>query len=310
MKPQRVLGKGLSALIPDADGSGRLGDKEVRMLPLTAILSNPDQPRKIFDDNSLHGLAESIGQVGVLQPVLVRRLKVTEGEDGISPAMLRGPGASYRLVAGERRVRAAKLAGVQEIPAIVCTYEETEALRIALLENIQREDLGPLEEAAAYRRLLEAYGATQEELAAMLGKNRSSVTNLLRLLTLENEIQAMLATGELTRGHAKALLGLPAGPERVRLARLCRSRGLSVRECERRVQGAGAGRKSRRHRRRAAAEDPAVRALQERAERVLGAPVQIERDARSGHGVLSIRFFSDAELERLLEAMGIDPDLS
>ncbi len=310
MKPQRVLGKGLSALIPDADGGGRLGDKEVRMLPLTAILSNPDQPRKSFDDSSLTGLAESIGQVGVLQPVLVRRLKPAEGGAGGGPAAARLQGTSYRLVAGERRVRAAKLAGVIEIPAIVCTYEETESLRIALLENIQREDLGPLEEAVAYRRLLEAYGATQEELAAMLGKSRSGVANLLRLLTLEEEIQTMLAAGELTRGHAKALLGLPAGPERIRLARLCRSRGLSVRECERRVQGAGSARKARRRRRRVVTEDPAVRALQERAERALGAPVQIERDARSGHGVLSIRFFSDAELERLLEAMGVDTNLS
>jgi ParB family chromosome partitioning protein len=144
----------------------------------------------------------------------------------------------------------------------------------------------------------------------MLGKSRSGVANRLRILSLEEEIRTMLAAGELTRGHAKALLGLPAGPERIRLARLCRSRGLSVRECERRVQGAGSARKTRRRRRRVLAEDPAVRALRERAERILGAPVQIERDARSGHGVLSIRFFSDAELERLLEAMGVDTDLS
>ena len=343
MKPNRVLGKGLSALIPGAEGLGRLGEREVRMLPVSSISLNPLQPRKSFDDNSLNELAQSVGQVGILQPLLVRRLRPSEvagaqafvltpdvlpavapdpagGDPGQTPPRAPAAGTvpraaaapAYCLVAGERRLRAAHLAGMAEVPCIVCTYEDTEALRVALLENIQREDLNPVDEAAAYQRLLDAYGATQDELAGMLGKNRSSVANSLRLLALEADILEMLRGHEISRGHAKALLALEDGRARVRLARLCRTRGLSVRDCERRVQGLLAGRKGGRARRRPAAaeETREVRALRERAEEHLGAPVHIEREARSGHGTIAIRFFSDDDLERLLGRMGVDTDLS
>jgi ParB family chromosome partitioning protein len=326
MKTNRVLGKGLSALIQGAEDTVRLGDKQVKMVRVVDVAANPLQPRKSFDDNSLQELADSIARVGILQPVLVRRLAPGEtavgplpkqagsaaatSEVGTSKTPIAGSGPRYFLVAGERRVRAARLAGVEEIPAIVCSYKETEALKIALLENIQREDLGPIEEATAYRDLLDAYGATQDELAEMLGKNRSSIANLLRLLTLEPEIQALLQARDLTRGHAKALLGLPSSEARVQLARLCRSRGLSVRECERRVQVLLRGRRRRRRQAQASAERPEVKALRERAEQVLGSPVRIERDAKTGKGALTIRFFSDTDLERLLEIMGVDTNLS
>lgn len=322
MRGQRVLGKGLSALIQGADLGGRLGDREVRLLPIEAVGLNPHQPRKSFKEDGLRELAASVGQVGVLQPVLVRRLKDGEspvlahlaGEEGTAAAAAPDAAPSYCLVAGERRLRAARLAGVREIPAIVCTYEETEALKIALLENIQREDLDPIDEASAYRDLLERLGATQEELAAMLGKNRSSVANSLRLLALAPEIQQMLRAGEISRGHAKALLGLGDAEARLRLARLCRSRGLSVRECEHRVllQGASPRRAARKRRREQASAEESleVRALRERAERELGAPVTIQRNAADGRGSLIIRFFSDSDLERILAFMGIDTDLS
>ena len=322
MKQGRVLGKGLSALIAGAEESGRLGEREVRHLALSTIGLNRDQPRKSFDENSLHELAASVRQVGILQPVLVRRLR--SGETAARLSDLPGgppneaPGdPAYCVVAGERRVRAARLAGLPEVPVIICTYEETEALRVALLENIQREDLNALEEAAAYRRLLDAYGATQEELATLLGKNRSTVTNTLRLLALEEEIQQLLRDGAITRGHAKALLSVPDAAARLRLARLCRARGLSVRECERRAQalaaGEGPGRPRGGRKRSAVAggeETREVRALRERAERYLGAPVVIERDAKTKHGVIAVRFFSDDDLERVLAAMGVDADLS
>lgn len=322
MKQGRVLGKGLSALIPGAEGPGRLGEREVCRLALSVIGLNPNQPRKSFDENRLGELADSIGQVGVLQPVLVRRLRADETVarltdlPGGPPAETPGDPA-YCVVAGERRVRAARLAGLSEVPAIICTYEETEALRVALLENIQREDLNALEEAAAYRRLLDAYGATQEELATMLGKNRSTVTNTLRLLVLDEEIQQLLRDGGITRGHAKALLSVPDATARLRLARLCRARGLSVRECERRAQVlvmGGAPRPPRGGRKRGAAaageETREVRALRERTERHLGAPVVIERDAKTKHGVITVRFFADDDLERVLTAMGVNADLS
>lgn len=313
MNRNKVLGKGLSALIKGADLSGAPQEEKgasISLLPLEEIGFNPQQPRKKFDDASLDELAASLKQVGILQPVLVQRL--VSGDEASQHPESDAPGSvlRYRVVAGERRVRAARLAGLKEVPALIHTYEETEILKVALLENIQREDLGPVEEARAYRDLMDSYGATQEELAEMLGKKRSSVANMLRILTLEKEILTLLEDGKITRGHAKALLGMNAGPARLALAKLCHNRGLSVRECERRVQAGGA-RPSRpsRKKKQAAAVDPAVRALQERAERVFGSPVEISRSPRDGKGALAIRFYSDDDLIRLLKLMGVDTEL-
>lgn len=324
---KNVLGKGLSALIQGADLKGvpplapeaaLAGQPPAGApaghplkLPLAHIGVNPDQPRKIFHDNELLELADSIRQVGVLQPVLVRRLGPGEratrapGEEGSTAPL------EYCVVAGERRVRAAKLAGLSEVPVLLVSYAQTEALKVALLENIQREDLGPVEEATAYRQLMNEYGATQEEVAAMLGRNRSTVANLLRLLTLEDEILDLLQDGHITTGHGKALLGLPPGPARVALAKMCRARGLSVRDCEKRVRAGGArpARKSAKKRGAAGADDPTLRALVQRAEAVYGSPVAIERDPKTGKGQVSVRFFNDADLIRLLQIMGVDTEL-
>ncbi|MCB1184005.1 ParB/RepB/Spo0J family partition protein [bacterium] len=324
MSKNRVLGKGLSALLNGADLKGMPlpaaatapgaaaadAGATVREVALEAIGFNPDQPRKLFDNNKLEELAESIRQVGVLQPVLVRPLaageKAQPHPDSTTPAAQ----LAYVVVAGERRVRASRLAGLAKVPVLTCTYEETEALKIALLENIQREDLGPIEEAEAYRGLMDAYGATQEELAAMLGKSRSGVANMVRLLTLEPEIRALLQAGSISRGHAKALLGLPEGPARLQLAKLCASRGLSVRDCEQRVQAGGAKPKRRPKRRSGGSqEDPFVRELAGRAEAVYGSPVAIERDAKTGKGAIQVRFYSDDDLVRLLKIMGVDTEL-
>ncbi len=314
MNARSRLGKGLSALIQGADQVARIGDKEVLEIRLDSIEFNPDQPRKNIDDAKLQELAASIREVGVLQPVLVR--KASTGEDAEDET---GPGSrpggdrtTYSLVAGERRVRAARLAGLDKMPALVCGYEETEALKIALLENIQREDLGPVEEATAYRDLVEAYGATQEELASMLGKSRSGIANSLRLLSLQQEILALLEAGSLTRGHAKVLLGVENETFRVSLARLCGRRGLSVRECEQRAKRGPAGtrRKTRRKATTPSGESGAIRALRERCEAVLGTPVRIDCEAGSGKGTVNIRFFSNDDLERVLQKMGVDTDLS
>ncbi len=312
MAKNRVLGKGLSALIhnasapmTDINGEGPY----IQKVPVDDLVFNPDQPRKVFKKDKLEELAASLKDVGVLQPVLVRALR---SDENMSPATPGGPAPRFVVVAGERRVRAARLAGLADVPVVTCSYEETEALRIALLENIQRENLGPIEEAEAYQGLLQAYGATQEELADMLGKIRSTVANSLRLLTLEEEIRQLVEDGTLTRGHAKALLAVNAGEERLRLARLCRSRGLSVREVERRAQGAAMARRRSRRRRPgsggAAHETPEVRAFRERAEAHFGSPVSIERDGK-GKGRVSISFFDDGDLERLLSMMGLSVDL-
>ncbi len=313
MSKNKVLGKGLSALIKGADLSGPASEKGsgtlVSLIPLEEIGFNPNQPRKKFDTGNLEELADSLKQVGILQPVLIQKLRAgemaTQHPDSTAPAS----GLRYRVVAGERRVRAARMAGLTEVPALINTYEETEILKVALLENIQREDLGPVEEAEAYRELMDSYGATQEELAEMLGKKRSSVANMLRVLTLEKDILSLLEDGKISRGHAKALLGMAPGPGRLQLAKLCHSRGLSVRECERRVQAGGA-RPSRPGRRtKVVAQDPAVRALQERAEQVFGSPVEIQRDGKKGKGSLAVRFYSDDDLVRLLKIMGVDTEL-
>ncbi len=316
MGNNRRLGKGLAALIKGADLGGAptpaMGDTGVQKVPLEEIGFNVNQPRKVFDTNKLDELADSISQVGVLQPVLVRRLntgeKVKQHPDSEAPLS----SVLYGVVAGERRVRACRLAGLTEVPAIVCTYEETEALKVALLENIQREDLGPVEEGEAYRNLMDSYGATQEELASMLGKKRSSVANMLRILTLEKEILVSLQEGHISRGHAKALLGMPAGAARIQLAKLCHSRGLSVRDCERRVQVGGGKpkRKSTAVKKSATAEEsPVIREFTSLAEQKFGTPVTIERNSNDGKGEISIRFYSDSDLVRLLQLMDIDTDI-
>ncbi len=303
MSRNRVLGKGLSALIQGADLTGVpvsvADDAIVRRLQLEEIGFNPHQPRKTFNDNSLEELADSIKQVGILQPVLVRRLMdgkdVTQHPDSeVDPARL-----EYCVVAGERRVRAARLAGLDKVPALVCTYAETEALKVALLENIQREDLDPVEEAVAF----------QEEVAEMLGKKRSTVANTLRLLTLEPEVLDLLRERSIRRGHAKALLGMPPGPARVQLARLCASRGLSVREAEQRAQLVGHSPRRKRKPRQAAPEDPVVAALRRRTEEKYGSPVTVQRDARTGKGTIGLRFYDDDDFIRLLKIMGVDTEL-
>lgn len=315
MSKNKVLGKGLSALIKGADLTGMPGGKNsgtsVSLIPLDEIGFNPNQPRKNFDTDSLEELANSLKQVGVLQPVLVQVLRegetATQHPDSAASAL----SMKYSVVAGERRVRAARLAGLKEVPALIHSYEETEVLKVALLENIQREDLGPVEESRAYRDLMDSYGATQEELAEMLGKKRSSIANMLRVLTLEKGILNILEEGKISRGHAKALLGMAPGPSRLQLAKLCVSKGLSVRECERRVQAGGAkpSRTPRRKKGKAGGDDPAVRALTARTEQVFGSPVEILRSAKDGKGSLSIRFYSDDDLIRVLKLMGVDTEL-
>jgi len=313
MTRDRVLGKGLSALIKAADlkgvPSGTDSVDGVPRIPLDAIGFNPLQPRKIFDTNKLEELSDSVRQVGILQPVLVRELRSDEHVTRHPDAQTMSP-LQYCVVAGERRVRAARMAGMTEVPALICSYEETEALKVALLENIQREDLGPVEEAEAYHDLMQSYGATQEELAEMLGKKRSTVANMLRILTLEADILTLLQVGDISRGHAKALLGMPPGPARLQLAKLCNSKDLSVRECERRVQAGGAKPPRKKARpKKAVPEDPALRALTTRAESVFGTPVAIDRNASDGKGSVNIRFYSDEDLMRVLKIMGVDTQL-
>jgi ParB family chromosome partitioning protein len=207
------LGKGLGALIP-AEVSG--GSTELLEIPLTDIEPNPHQPRSVFDEESLTGLAASITEMGVLQPVLVRPV----GDE------------RYELIAGERRWRAAKRAGLATVPAIVRAVDEVTSVEQALVENLHRADLNPLEEAAAFQQLIEDFGLTHDDLATRVGKSRAAITNTLRLMQLPPAVQRMIADGELSAGHARAILGTPDRAFQEALARRAAKEGMSVRDVE------------------------------------------------------------------------------
>ncbi|MFT3852040.1 MAG: ParB/RepB/Spo0J family partition protein [Ilumatobacteraceae bacterium] len=218
------LGKGLGALIPADAAAGGAGDvARLEELPVGSILPNPHQPRVHFDEETLAELSASIRELGVLQPVLVRPL-----DDG-----------TYQLVAGERRWRAARRAGLQLIPAIVRTADDLATVERALVENLHRQDLTPLEEAAAFQQLAEDFGLTHEQIASRVGKSRSAITNTLRLMSLPAAVQHLLADGRLSAGHAKALLGCPDRSLQEQLAKACAAENWSVRMMEEAVRTGG-----------------------------------------------------------------------
>jgi ParB family transcriptional regulator, chromosome partitioning protein len=220
------LGKGLSSLIPPVDGGSTLGEGDGPTLveiPVAEIVANPHQPRVHFDEETLGELAASIAQIGVLQPVLVRRV-----------------GEKYQLIAGERRWRAARRAGLPTVPAVIRTTDDVSAVEQALVENLHRADLTPLEEASAYQQLIEDFDLTHDVVAQRVGKSRSAVTNTLRLLGLPPAVQHLLADGKLSAGHARALLGTPDRSLQERLARQAASEGWSVRTVEEWVRNGGA----------------------------------------------------------------------
>lgn len=282
------LGRGLSALLPEG-GPGQSGVLE---LSLTSILSNPRQPRTHFDDSELDELAASVAQVGVLQPVLVR------------PS---ADGHRYELVAGERRLRAAERAGLTEIPAIVRRTGDEQLLTEALVENIHRTDLDPLEEALAYQQLLEDFGVTHDELARRLGRSRSAISNSLRLLNLPAGIQQHVADRQLTAGHARALLAMTDPDEQQRLAERIIGEGLSVRAVEDEVRRAleapsdpepeGRSSSSGSDRRRSPYED-----LQRRLGDALATKVTITGTRQRGRVVID--YAGTEDLERLLHILG------
>lgn len=274
------LGRGLGALIP-----AEAAVQGYTTIPLGAITPNPQQPRRAMSSEALQGLAASIREVGVLQPVVVRH-----GEE---------PG-TFVLVAGERRWRAASLAGLKEIPALVREGDDVSGLAEALVENIQREDLSPLEEAAAYRQLLEDFGLTHEEVGARVGRSRPAISNTLRLLQLPSSMQGMLARGELSAGHCRALLALDDAGYAEHLAQRAAAEGWPVRRLEEAVRARQEG------------LPPPVRLPRERPAEIvaledwlgerLEAPVDIAYGKRGG-GRLTVRFGSLEDLERIYRAL-------
>jgi ParB family chromosome partitioning protein len=280
---RKVLGRGLEALIPSALGTMDGPQPGVRELPVEDIGANPFQPRSRFDDEAIQELALSIKATGVLQPILVRRL----GDDG------------YQLVAGERRLRAARMAGLVRIPALVRDVSEHEMMELALIENIQREDLNPIDEAKAYHALTEKVGLTHDQISERVGKQRSSITNAMRLLALPPEVREMVSRGTLTAGHARALLGLEAPGDQLAAARYVHAKGFSVRRTEAFVRR----RLRRQHSRPRAARMDGLGEWETKLQQKFSTRVAIAPGRKGGR--VEFEFYNQEDLERLLEAWGV-----
>jgi ParB family transcriptional regulator, chromosome partitioning protein len=277
---RKALGKGLSALIPEPEAQTSPGPTSPAEVPIDALDPNPFQPRAAMDPTRLAELAASIRESGIVQPILVRPR-----------------GERYQIVAGERRFRAAQAAGLATVPVTVRDVADEHLLELALVENIQREELNPMEEAQAFHRLQDEFRLTQEEIARRVGRDRSTVANTLRLLRLPRDLREMVASSRLDAGHARALLALDRAEDQVALGREAARRGLSVREVEARVarmrapqHGAGGARK-----------DPNTRAAEERLRAALGARVEIARRGKGGQ--IRVLFAGEAELNRLYELL-------
>ena len=272
-----ALGRGLDALLPEV----QVSNNGVQEIGMTEIDRNPGQPRRVFDEEALQSLADSIREAGVLQPLLVV-------EDN----------GRYRIVAGERRFRAARIAGLSSVPCIVRTFTQQEQMEAALIENIQRENLNPIEEAQAIRRLMEDCGYTQEQAAGRLGKSRPAVANLLRLLNLPESVQEMVAAGRLSAGHARVLCGVNGTHLQLALAEKVLAEGLSVRQLEKLAAMPAAPRK----------DTPAPRVLplelqdmESRLQTVFGVRTQIRGNVKKGKIILE--YYSQDELEKLYQCM-------
>ncbi|SFO96478.1 ParB/RepB/Spo0J family partition protein [Tranquillimonas alkanivorans] len=287
---RRGLGRGLSALMADVavaepePNTGAMSTKRPdQMLPIEKVVPNPDQPRRTFTQEALDELSASIKEKGIIQPLIVRR---SPSQDGM-----------YEIVAGERRWRAAQMAKLHEVPALIREFDDTEVLEIAIIENIQRADLNPVEEAGAYRQLMDRFGHTQEKLAEALGKSRSHIANLLRLLSLPPDVQEYLREGRLSAGHARALI---TTDDPSAIAREVVAKGLSVREAEKLAKGHGKTQRSRSQAPRAQAEkDADTRALELDLSAATGMGVSVDHDAGGESGSVTIRYKTLEQLDEL-----------
>ena len=283
MAQQKGLGRGLGALLGDYN-QGPEADGSLRQLPLQKVEPNPDQPRRDFNEEELQALADSIGEHGILQPLTVREMPHS---------------GYYQIIAGERRWRAARMAGLTEVPALVIEADDRQAMELALIENLQRQDLNPVEEAQGYHSLLEDYGLTQEEAARRVGKSRPAVANALRLLNLEADILEQIRSGTLSPGHARAILSLKDGKKRQEAAQKIVSLDLSVRQAEALCRSLG----------REPKPEPPTGTLQvnyvaeceKTLSRRLGRGVKIVTGKRKGR--FELEFYGPEDLQRLYEAL-------
>jgi len=273
---RKALGKGLGALIQGIER----GEGNYIHLPIEDIGPSRFQPRRRFDDEKIRELADSIKENGIIEPLLVRRR-----------------GGDYELIAGERRLRAARLAGLKDVPVLVMDLSDEGAQEVALVENIQREELNPLEEAEAFKALMDGFGLSQEEIARKVGKDRATVANFLRVLKLPPDIKEELVKGSITMGHAKAILSLEGNALQREVAKRVVKKGLSVRETERLIERYKKDKKTTR------GKASRVGPLEDELRRIFGTKVSIKE--KNGKGRIEIEFYSLEELDRLLEVMRV-----
>jgi ParB family transcriptional regulator, chromosome partitioning protein len=292
-KTPRRLGRGLEALLGSAGGLASSDEGALKSIPISQIGRNPFQPRREFNSDEMAELQESLKASGLLQPITVRR---RPGKDG------------FELIAGERRLRAATKLGWKEIPAIIKEIDDKAVLTLALVENLQRTDLNPIEEGEGYYRLSHEFGLTQLQIAETVGKDRTTIANMLRLLQLPDTVRRLLQDGQLTMGHAKVLLGLEDPQMIATLAHEIVKDGLTVREIERRIRGFGEPRVGKRAGRPRSADrlPPEVKRIGDRLRRFLQTDVAVSV-GKNNRGTLTLHFYSAEDLERLLEVMRV-PD--
>jgi ParB family chromosome partitioning protein len=292
--PKYGLGKGLDALLPleeDPQPSAPSGNGEI-LLPLDKLRANPNQPRKTFEEESLKELADSIREQGIIQPIIAE-----DAGDG-----------TYIIVAGERRSRAARMAGLQEVPVLIRNYSDGKRLEVSIIENVQRADLNPIEEAAAYKKLMEITGLSQDEVAAKVGKNRSTVANALRLLKLPGPMQKSLETGEISPGHARAILSILTPQGQALLFGEIVARNYSVREAENRSAALNEGSIKTRTKAKsppASKPDPHLQAMEQKFIEALGTKVSIDGDFK--RGCIRIDYYSMEDLDRLYGILHLSP---
>lgn len=278
------LGKGLDTLIPEnVESKMQKEEKAKNTLNINEIEPNREQPRKNFDEDSLSELAESIKQVGVIQPIIVQK------RDGY-----------YEIIAGERRWRAAKLAQIKEVPVVIKDYTKQEILEVALIENIQRQDLNPIEEAVAYKNLIEEFSLVQDDVAKRVGKSRVSITNSMRLLKLQDEIQNMLAQNIISSGHARALLSIDNKADQLKAANIIVEKSLSVRDTEKLVKLFLLPESENKKQQKNLDNEFVYKDIENKIKDIIGTKVRINRKTNN-KGKIEIEYYSNEELERIVE---------
>jgi len=278
------LGKGLGALIPEEKEELK---ESVTKIDINLIRANEEQPRKYFDDEKIANLAQSIKEHGIIQPIILMK-----------------NGDFYTIVAGERRWRAAKSIGMKEVPAIVMELSSKQLLEVSLIENIQREDLNPIEEAIAYKKLIEEFDITQEDLAAKLGKSRTAITNSMRLLNLDKRVQDYLIEGVITEGHGRAILGISDFNMQNEVAQKIIDEGLSVRQVEALIRQLNSEKKQK-NKRKNQQQNPYINEIKEKLESYLGTKVQVSSNKKN-KGKIEIEYYSTDDLNRILELLNIE----